>query len=82
MCSSLVSNPDLPGSLNGTSMYVKDAPSFSRLVRTKSIETLLTSSISSILKDLKEMLYVTIVTILPLVQITRFCEVERTLRKE
>ena len=63
-------------------MYVKDAPFFFRVLRTKSIVSFLTSSISSILKDLKEILYVTIATILPLVQIIGFCKVTRILREE
>lgn len=36
----------LPGSLNGTRMYVKDAPFFSNVLRTKLMDTFFTSLIS------------------------------------
>ena len=45
----------LPGSLNGIRMYVKDVPFFSKVFRTKSMDTLFTSLISSNVNDRQEL---------------------------
>ena len=44
---------NLPGSLKGTRMYVKEAPFFCKVLRTKSIDTRFTSLISSGIKASK-----------------------------